>query len=207
MPNRLCETCRNTREATLARDAIVDQFGIENLDEKVTELGCKNYEHKWLDPYSGKDFTDPRELDTDHVVPLGNAHSSGGWGWDREKREQYANYMKNNYHLLNVLNSENRGKGLRPPQEYMPPNDGFLCEYINIWMRIKDEWRLDYSCLEMVFLLDCDDACQSGDPAQIKSVCRRVGSSEPHPDLIKSAKVWGCPESDLKSALPKNAKE
>jgi hypothetical protein len=45
----------------------------------------------WHDPYSGNTVTHPGDLDIDHLVPLANAHVSGGWTWDPErKRAIYA---------------------------------------------------------------------------------------------------------------------
>jgi hypothetical protein len=32
----------------------------------------------WRDAYSGVFYTDPGQLDVDHLVPLENAHRSGG---------------------------------------------------------------------------------------------------------------------------------
>ena len=53
---------------------------------------CRVAEGEWDGPYTGEQFTDPSDLDVDHMVPLANAHRSGGWacGANRRKR-QYAN--------------------------------------------------------------------------------------------------------------------
>ena len=42
-----------------------------------TDRKCRVTTGEWLAPYSNTIVTDPRRLDVDHMVPLGNAHDSG----------------------------------------------------------------------------------------------------------------------------------
>lgn len=97
---------------------------------------------KWADPYTGETFKEPRQLDVDHVVPLKNAHESGAWKWSAEKREEYANFLKDRRHLLAVKASENRKKGYKAPDGYMPPDTSYRCDYVKEWVKIKKEWEL-----------------------------------------------------------------
>jgi hypothetical protein len=97
---------------------------------------------QWIDPYTGKTFKEPRQLDVDHVVPLKSAHESGAWKWSAEKREEYANYLKDSRHLLAVQGSENRKKGAKGPDGYMPPDPTFRCDYVKEWVKIKRDWGL-----------------------------------------------------------------
>ena len=53
--------------------------------------GCSFLSGNWIDPYSGLEITDATTLDIDHLVPLKEAHESGGFAWDTEKRRSYAN--------------------------------------------------------------------------------------------------------------------
>jgi len=44
----------------------------------------------WVCPYTGAVITNPGKLDVDHMVPLKEAHISGGHAWTAAKRQQYA---------------------------------------------------------------------------------------------------------------------
>ena len=81
-------------------------------------------------------------MDIDHVVPLKNAHQSGAWTWGRAKRKEYANYLGYRNHLLAVSARENRKKGAKGPDQYLPPNRAFRYEYVRSWLEIKKRWKL-----------------------------------------------------------------
>ena len=65
----------------------------------------------WRDPYTGEVVTDATKLDIDHMIPLKNAHDSGGWAWDRDKKAAFANEISYADHLIAVTASANRRKG------------------------------------------------------------------------------------------------
>ena len=71
------------------------------------------------------------------VVVLKNSYENGAWRWDYQKRCLYANFMDNDFHLLAVLNKDNRKKGDKGPDKFMPSNPSFACEYLSIWLKIK----------------------------------------------------------------------
>ena len=48
-------------------------------------------EGEWFDPYTGETVTDATRLDIDHMIPLKNAHDSGGWAWDESRKAAFAN--------------------------------------------------------------------------------------------------------------------
>jgi hypothetical protein len=126
--------CLDTRARVLLRQS--------TAPVGFSDSGCRIATGRWQDPYSNRVITEARELDIDHVVPLKNSYVSGGWRWQREKRCLYANFMANNFHLLAVSASDNRSKGQDGPDNYMPENQAFSCDYLTIWLKIKLIWDL-----------------------------------------------------------------
>ena len=80
----------------------------------------------WFGAYTGESFTDPGDLDVDHMVPLENAHRSGGWAWSKERKAEYANDLSYANHLIAVQASANRRKGSKGPEEWKPPRTRVL---------------------------------------------------------------------------------
>lgn len=129
--------CRDTRAEVLIRDSEPNAVKYKGARQCEVSRGV------WHDPYSGQTFREPRTLDVDHVVPLKNAHDSGAWQWTAERRRDYANYLRYERHLLAVKASENRKKGDKGPDRYLPPRREFHCEYARIWLKIKGDWQLE----------------------------------------------------------------
>ena len=138
---------------------------IEESEVSVTyedSSQCRVASGQWTGLYSGEVFIDPRDLDVDHMVPLANAHRSGGWAWDREKKKRYANDLSYEGHLIAVKASENRSKGSKGPEEWKPSDPGYYCQYAIDWITIKNAWELTAieeeasSLAEM--LMTCDPA-------------------------------------------------
>ena len=94
-----------------------------------TDDGCRVATGQWLAPYTNTVVTDPGKLDVDHMVPLGNAHQSGAWGWPAERKEPYANHLGDTQHLIAVTASANRSKGTRGPDEWKPQDESYWCQY------------------------------------------------------------------------------
>lgn len=128
--------CQDTRAEVLVRDA-------DGPLQYNGQRHCRVTRGAWLDPYTGKVFYEARKLDVDHVVPLKNAHESGAWAWSRERRKEYANYMLDPEHLLAVSASENRKKGAKGPDQYLPPMASYRCDYVRAWVKIKQDWELE----------------------------------------------------------------
>lgn len=145
--------CRDTRVEVLVRDAT----GRIVFDD---DRECKIKSGKWKDPYTGAIFTEPKKLDVDHMVPLKNAHESGAWAWSAKKKQDYANYMKVRYHLLAVSLSENRKKGDRGPEKYLPPLASYRCEYARDWAKIKEDWELEMTEAEGMAVDQILDKCK-----------------------------------------------
>lgn len=124
--------CINTRHEVLAAESLVPPLF----------LNCKVVTGLWFDPYTGLTFTNPQDLDVDHMVPLAEAHRSGAASWTREQKRAYANDLDNPGHLFAVQARANRQKGARDPAQWMPSNESFHCAYVLAWIGVKDKWGL-----------------------------------------------------------------
>lgn len=141
------ETCYNTRAKVLLRDANGD-VSYRQTNHCVVDRGA------WADPYTGRTFTESRDIQIDHMVPLKDAYDSGAWQWDYQTRCLYANFMGNNFHLISSNGIENMRKGDRAPDEYMPPNEEYQCQYLENWLKIKLIWKLRMTPSEVSAIRD-----------------------------------------------------
>ena len=123
--------CRNTRHELLAE--------LSTGPVHYSDDGCRVIHGRWNDPYTGMIFTSSRNMDVDHLVPLKYAWDRGADTWPRAKRERLANDPVN---LFAVDAGANRSKGARGPLEWLPPNDGFACQYILRFQRVAAGYGL-----------------------------------------------------------------
>ena len=122
------EAC-DAREAALIRDG----KRVEVADYCEVDSG------RWRDPYTTTVYTDPLDIDIDHVVPLANAWRSGADSWTDEEREAYANDPAV---LLAVEDNANQSKGDKGPEAWKPPNQEIWCDYAKQWIEIKTGYDL-----------------------------------------------------------------
>ena len=127
----------------------------------ATDRGCRVIAGSWSGLYTGQEFSDAADLDIDHLVPLKNAHLSGGWQWDAERKEDYANSMEADYHLVAVYKRENRAKGARGPEEWQPPVESYHCLYALQWIGVKVAWGLTATAAEWSALEEMLSKCQA----------------------------------------------
>lgn len=135
--------CRNTRTEVLVRQAVAVA-----MTTRADGRECAVASGTWVDPFSGDTIRTPSELDVDHIVPLQNAHLSGGWAWTAERRQEFANFLADTLHLLAVHRRLNRQKGAKGPDEWLPPDTTFSCRYVAAWEAIKQRWGLSLTAAE-----------------------------------------------------------
>lgn len=113
----------NTREDILLSSG--KDIKLDALDK------CKAISGIWISVYDGKKFTNPSELDIDHVIPLGYAAKHGGQDWTPAKKEIFANDISQ---LLAVSANSNRSKSDKGPGNYMPSKVDYWCSYAQKWI-------------------------------------------------------------------------
>ncbi|MDG0816020.1 HNH endonuclease family protein [Bdellovibrio svalbardensis] len=128
------DTCYNTRAKVLIRDS--------KTPVTVSSSGCTVVAGSWDEPYTGNQLTKASDIQIDHFVPLKNTYISGGWRWDFRKRCLYANFLGNSFHLISADGPQNMKKSDRTPEEYMPPNKAYACQYLEQWLKVKLIWEL-----------------------------------------------------------------
>ncbi|MGZ3771342.1 MAG: HNH endonuclease family protein [Bdellovibrio sp.] len=126
--------CYNTRAKVLIRDS--------SVEVTFSRSGCTVATGDWVDPYAGGEYTQARDIQIDHFVPLKNAYISGGYKWSPHQRCLYANFLGNKFHLLPVYGQENTKKSDMSPVGYMPPNSDYACTYLEQWLKVKMIWKL-----------------------------------------------------------------
>jgi hypothetical protein len=104
--------------------------------------GCKILSGNWYSIYDGKVFTNPSDLDIDHFIPLKEAWGSGAYAWDADRRRAFANDLGIDEALIAVSAGSNRSKSDRDPNEWLPTNTDYTCDYIENWMVVKIRWEL-----------------------------------------------------------------
>ena len=146
--------CQNARHEVLIEESL------EPVEFK-TDKKCQVKSGKWFAAFSGQEVTDATKLDIDHMVPLKNAHDSGGWSWDKDRKKAFANDMEYQDHLIAVTVSANRKKGAKGPEDWKPPNKVYWCDYAIDWVQIKMEWDLTATQLEWEALQRMLKTCEN----------------------------------------------
>ena len=124
----------------------------ESLDPVQIGSGCTINGGRWFSIYDNVETTDSSKFDIDHMVPLSEAWGSGAWNWNADQRKHFANDLDQPFFLIAVTASSNRSKSDRDPAEWMPPNSGYHCEYVRIWIEIKRAWDLSVDQAEHDYL-------------------------------------------------------
>ena len=146
--------CQNARHEVLIEESQA-AVTYRNNRECQVETG------QWFGTFTATTVTEASKLDVDHLVPLANAHQSGGWAWTPERKEQYANNLEYPGHLIAVTAGANRSKGAKSPDEWRPPDGSYWCEYAVAWITVKQTWELTATPREAEALEEMLGTCAS----------------------------------------------
>ena len=145
--------CQDTRHEALVAESV---SAVEYADSGQ----CRVASGEWVDPYTGERFADPSNLEIDHLVPLANAHASGGWAWSKSRKRAYANDLSFAGHLVAVHGPANQAKGKSGPEDWQPSNSSYWCQYAIDWITIKNSWELTATEAEVAKLAEMLDTCE-----------------------------------------------
>lgn len=132
----------NTRDDILRRD-------LKNL--VVRPFTCFAQSGMLIDPYTGTtiDFVrgpqTSNSVEIDHVVALADAWYKGARAWDPQRRLDFANDPRN---LLAVSPQANFDKAYRDAASWLPPNQGFRCDFVARQIDVKTAYGLWLSAKE-----------------------------------------------------------
>ncbi|HKY77417.1 MAG TPA: lamin tail domain-containing protein [Acidimicrobiia bacterium] len=151
---------------------------------QVDPYGCKVVAGDWFSAYDGLSFSDPSELDIDHMVALAEAWDSGASGWDASRRRAFANDLGHPEALAAVSASSNRSKSDLDPGQWKPTRDAAWCQYARDWVTVKKAWDLSADQNEVddlkVMLRTCDGSSPGGGaPAPTASSTTTTTTSPP----------------------------
>ena len=144
--------CQDTRQKVLIEESV----GLITFTDSDQ---CRVASGEWLAPFTGTTVADPNKLDIAQLVPLANAHRSGGHSWDADKKRAYSNDLTNPAHLVAVTAIANRSKGARGPEDWRPSDESYWCQYAADWVAIKLEWELKVTPAELEALGEMVRTC------------------------------------------------
>ena len=179
--------CQDTRQEVLVAESASQV--VFDADRQ-----CRVESGHWFDPYTGQVYTDPGDLDIDHLVPLANAHRSGGWAWSSGRKRQFANSLGDPAHLIAVSASANREKGARGPEEWRPPRTSYWCSYATAWARVKRAWDLTATRMEAEALREMLRTCDG--PVSFEASGEVPITVAPQPTPLPPGTYASCAEAD-----------
>lgn len=138
----------DTRKTVLNRDGT----GV------ITGPDCHPTTGSWYSPYDGATWTNPSDVDIDHIVPLAEAWRSGADSWTTAQRRDFANDLTRPQ-LIAVTDNVNQAKGDKDPAAWKPPLVGYHCRYARDWVAVKRHWGLSVDPAERDALVEMLNTC------------------------------------------------
>ncbi len=125
--------CQNTRQEVLIAESEIPVVF-------KTNRKCEVASGKWTCPFTGKVFNTPSDLAITHLVPLVIADNAGGHSWTQARRQDYANELTTEFHLIAVQRAAKDKRSERSPTAWLPEKN--VCSYIQNWIEIALQWNL-----------------------------------------------------------------
>ena len=157
--------CRwDSRHTALRNAAATDRQTLVVRD--LPGKACRVVSLSFVDRYTGEVFTGPgNKIDIDHLVPLAEAHRSGGWKWTPETKLAFFNDPLNHVPTHEKVNAsksdrdpggESQRGGIRP---WWPIDPTARCPFAERWILVKRTWGLFFDPRERDALASTLESC------------------------------------------------
>jgi hypothetical protein len=121
--------------------------------------GCALRGGRWFSYYDRVSWTNPSDIDIDHMVPLAEAWDSGARTWSSSTRQRYANDLDDYRTLVGVTDNVNQAKGDQDIAEWLPAQQ--RCRYLREYVAVKIRWRLTVDSTERSAMYDLAATCSN----------------------------------------------
>ena len=146
------DDCLNTRhEALLAHS--------ETPVTYADEGECRVARGRWTDAFTGEVLEDADDVAVVHMVPLPEAHRSGGHRWTSAGRVEYRNHLAELRHLRTVSRATAAARAERGPHLWRPESWSHWCDYAMDWIGVKGQWNLSVGEAERQALEEMLNIC------------------------------------------------
>ena len=131
---------------------------LAEADDPPTVSGtCTLSGGRWFSYYDRVSWTNPADLDIDHMVPLAEAWDSGARTWTSTVRRDFANDLGDYRSLVAVTDNVNQSKGDQDPGTWLPQYD--RCRYLREFVAVKHRWRLTVDSSEKAAMTSLASSC------------------------------------------------
>lgn len=137
------------------------------LAAQLTDVGYKDAKRCVVvsgeldDPYTGVPGSfqkaNASAVQIDHVYPLARAWDMGAAKWSQQRRVDFANDEASN--LLAVDGPTNGSKGDSGPGEWLPPNGGFHCRYVVLYLSVAQKYDLPITTADRDAIVKVQSGC------------------------------------------------
>lgn len=113
---------------------------------EMSKSGCTVKSGLWESFYFPEKFTLASQIQIDHVVPVAEAHRSGGAQWNSEQKAKFYNDPEN---LVISCSKHNGQKSDKTIAEWSPIHREYNCKWVKKYIQIKKKYNLKISTQEL----------------------------------------------------------
>ncbi len=135
------QNCLNTRAELLKARS--------KTQVTMRKKGCTVDRGEWEDYYTGRIHTVASFVEVDHIVPIYEAHKSGGKDWTASKKKEFANDLEN---LAITAKKLNRNKSAKIITQFKADSPERNKRYICTYFKIKSKYSLKFTEKEMTLI-------------------------------------------------------